>query len=158
MLQHLLLVLRSLRRAPAFTAAAVVTLALGIGAITSVLSIVDGVLLRALPYRNVTELALVLEQLDANNVRLPSYQAFKDLQNAVIENTGGPIRGIAFLRGNGALLRTASGVQRTIGWWASPGFFTLMGSVALHGRVFAPDEERAGSNRVAVLSYRFWKK
>ena len=158
MFQQLTLVLRSLRRAPTYTAAAVITLALGIGAITSVLSIVDGVLLRALPYRNVSELAMVLEQLDANNVRLPSYQAFKDLRDAVSANTGGPIRGIAFLRGNGALLRTETGVARTIGWWASPGFFPLMGSSPLHGRVFTPDEERAGSNRVAVLSYRFWKK
>ena len=158
MLQQLLFVRRSLRRAPTYTAAAVITLALGIGAITSVLSIVDGVLLRAFPYRNVNELAMVIEQIDANNGRLPSYQAFKDLQQAVSANAGGPVKDIAFLRGNGALLRTEAGVERTIAWWTSPGYFRLMGAAPLHGRVFTADEERAGSNRVAVLSYRFWKK
>ena len=158
MLQQLLHVLRSLRRAPTFTAAAVITLALGIGAITSVLSIVDGVLLRALPYRNVNELAVVFEQIAADNARLPSYLAFKDLQQSVSANKGGPVKGIVFLRGNGGLLRSESGVERTIGWWTSPGYFPLMGSAALHGRVFTADEERAGSNRVVVLSYRFWKK
>ncbi|MEO7363132.1 MAG: ABC transporter permease, partial [Gemmatimonadaceae bacterium] len=158
MFQQLQLVLRSLRRAPTYSAAAVITLALGIGAITSVLSIVDGVLLRALPYRNASELAVVFEQIDENNARLPSYLAFKDLQQFVSANEGGPVRGIAFLRGNGALLRTESGVARTIGWWASPGYFPLMGAAPLHGRVFSTDEERAGSNRVAVLSYRFWMK
>ena len=158
MLQQLVHVLRSLRRAPTFTAAAVITLALGIGAITSVLSIVDGVLLRALPYRNVDELAVVFEQIAADNARLPSYLAFKDLQQSVSANKGGPVQGIVFLRGNGGLLRTESGVERSIGWWTSPGYFPLMGSAALHGRVFTADEERAGSNRVVVLSYRFWKK
>lgn len=150
--------LRSLRRAPTFTFVAVVTLALGIGATTSVLSIVDGVLLRALPYRNVDELAMVLEQVDANNLRLPSYLAFKDLQTAVTAAPNGPVRGIAYLRGNGALLRTESGLERVTGAWTSPGFFALMGAPAFRGRVYSAADENASENRVAVISHRFWNK
>lgn len=158
MLQQLRQTFRSLRRAPTFTAVAVVTLALGIGATTSVLSIVYGVLLRALPYRNVNELAMVLEQVDASNLRLPSYLAFKDLQAAIAANPAGPIRGIAFIRGNGALLRSESGAERTIGAWTSPGFFALMGSPSHRGRVFTADDEMASANRVAVISHKFWSK
>jgi putative ABC transport system permease protein len=158
MTQPLLRTLRSLRRAPVFTIAAVVTLALGIGAVTSVLSIVDGVLLRSLPYRDAGQLAMVLEEIDAKNWRLPSYQAYRDMRDATATGTESPVSGLAFLRGNGALMRTDAGVERVITWWATPGFFSLMGSGALHGRVFSADEEKAGANRVAVISYRFWNK
>ncbi|MBC8088266.1 MAG: ABC transporter permease [Phycisphaerae bacterium] len=158
MIQQLRQSLRSLCRAPTFTIVAVVTLALGIGATTSVLSIVYGVLLRALPYRNVGEIAMVLEQADATNFRLPSYLAFKDLQAAVAANADGPVQGIAFIRGNGALLRSETRAERIVGAWTSPGFFPLMGTPPLRGRVFAPDDEKAGANPVAVISHKFWSK
>ena len=158
MIQSLRQTVRSLLRAPTFTAVAVVTLSLGIGATTSVLSIVDSVLVRALPYRDVKQLAMVLEMVDVNNQRLPSYLAFKDFRSAALANPAGPIRDIAFMRGNGAILRTETGVERTIAWWVTPGFFRLMGTAPLLGRVFDAADETASANRVAVISHRFWTK
>lgn len=158
MLHSLRQIVRSLRRAPTFTIVAVITLSLGIGATTSMLSIVDSVLLRALPYRDVDQLAMVIEQVDANNQRLPSYLAYKDLRASVSAAPNGPIRDIAFMRGNGELLRTDNGVERAIVWWVTPGFFSLMGAQPLLGRVFSADDERASAGRVAVLSYRSWMK
>lgn len=158
MLQSLRQIVRSLRRAPTFTIVAVVTLSLGIGATTSMLSIVDGVLLRALPYRDVDQLAMVIEQVDANNQRLPSYLAFRDLRASVVANPSGPIRDIAFMRGNGVEMRTKDGVERSIAWWVTPGFFSMMGTQPFLGRVFSADDERASAPQVAVISNRFWLK
>lgn len=158
MLQQLQQTFRSLRRAPTFTLVAVITLSLGIGATTSVLSIVDGVLLKALPYKDVRRLAMVFEQADAKNARLPSYLAFKDLQASVHQSPNGPVEGMVFLRGTGALLRIDAVAERTIGWWTSPQFFSLMGAQPLRGRVFQEADNVPSANHVAVISYRFWQK
>ncbi|MGV3710717.1 MAG: ABC transporter permease [Gemmatimonas sp.] len=156
--QQLLHTLRSLRRAPVFTLTAVVTLALGIGAVTSVLSVVHGVLLRALPYRDTDRIAMVLEEIDAKNQRLPSYLAFQDMRVAMRTQRDGPVEDMAYLRGNGTLLKTESGVERLVGWWSTPAFFEMMGERALHGRVLTAQDWVTGSNRVAVLSHRFWTR
>lgn len=145
-------------RAPTFTVVAVVTLALGIGATTGVLSIVDSVLVRALPYRDVDQLAMVVEQVDADNQRLPSYLAYKDLKASVAASPNGPVADIAFMRGNGTLLRSEAGVERAIAWWVTPGFFKLMGTAPFLGRVFTAEDETASAPKVAVISHRYWVK
>ena len=158
MITQLKQALRALSKAPTFSITAVVTLALGIGATTAVISIVDAVLLRALPYRNAAALATVFEQSDTTNLRLPSYPAFKDLRNAFADTKNGPITGMAFIRGDQVLVRTKDGFERAIGAFVSPGFFSLMGTSAYRGRTFLSDDERASANRVAVVSFEYWRR
>src|SRR5690348_14398558 len=93
---------RTLRRAPAFTAAAVLTLALGIGATTAVFSIVDGVLLRGLPYRDAGQLVNLFETSDNGGFRLPSYPTFKDWRSES-QSWSNAFEGIAFARGADAV-------------------------------------------------------
>jgi predicted permease len=133
---------------------ATLTLALGIGATTGVVSILDAVLLRALPYRDSASLAMIVEKSDKGNTRAPSYLTYKDYADAA----GGPVAGLAFVRGRLTLLRRGGGAERVITAFVTPGFFPLMGTVAYRGRTFATDEERAGTNRVAVLSWEMWQR
>jgi predicted permease len=144
---------RGMRRAPAHAAVAILTLAVGIGATTGVVSILDAVVFRALPYRDAASLAAILERADKGYGRTPSYPAYKDYLAAV----GGPIAGIAFGHGTAVPLRTADGLERVVAYWVSPGFFPLMGTSALLGRTFTAAEERAAAGAVAVLSYGFWR-
>ena len=145
--------LRGIRRAPAYATIAALTLAVGIGATTGVLSIVDTVVLRALPYRDAASLAAILERTDKGNDRTPSYPAYHDYLSAV----GGPVAGIAFMHGGPVPYRTADGIERLAAYRVTPGFFSLIGGHALLGREFAPAEERAGAATVAVLSYGLWQ-
>jgi putative ABC transport system permease protein len=69
---------RAFRRSPGFTLAATLTLALGIGATTAIFSIVDGVLVRGLPYRDADRVVNIYETSDNGGFRLPSYPTFKD--------------------------------------------------------------------------------
>ena len=144
---------RGVRRAPAYTTIAALTLAVGIGATTGVVSIVDAVVLRALPYRDAGSLAAILERAEKGSDRTPSYPAYKDYLTAV----GGPVAGIAFGHGGQVPFRTANGLERVIAYRVSPGFFPLMGTHALLGREFAPVEERAGGPAVAVISFGLWR-
>jgi putative ABC transport system permease protein len=144
---------RSLGKSPGFTAAAVLTLALGIGATTGMVSIADQVLFRALPYRNARALAMVIERSDQGNERTPSYPAFKDYSAAI----GAPVDGVAFIRGGPVPYQTHEGEVRIGAAFVTPGFFSLMGTPALRGRTFSPADERAGASRVAVLSYALWQ-
>lgn len=145
--------LRSVRRAPAYATVAALTLAVGIGATTGVASIVYAVVLRALPYRDANSLAAMLERAEKGSDRTPSYPAFKDYLPAV----GGPVAGIAFSHGGQVMFRTTDGLERVVAYRVSPGFFQLMGTHALLGREFAPEEERADAPAVAVVSFGLWR-
>ncbi len=146
-------VFRSLRKSAGFTLTAALTLGLGIGATTGVVSILDEVLLRPLPYRDANSLAMILERTDQGNARAPSYPTFKDYRPAV----GGPVAGVAFIRGSTVPFRTDEGAVRITIGFVTPGFFPLMGTPALRGRTFSTDDEEAGAPRVAVISYALWQ-
>src|SRR5687768_3359994 len=102
--------LRTLRRGPLFTLVVVTTLALGIGATTAVFSIVNGVLLRDLPYRDASRLVRVLERSTDGGHRPPSYPTFLDWERE-LGSLRGTIDGMAFVRGDIAQLRGESGTE-----------------------------------------------
>ncbi|MEP6778678.1 MAG: ABC transporter permease [Gemmatimonadaceae bacterium] len=158
MLTQLRHTLRSLTKAPTFTIVATITLALGIGATTSVVSIVDSVLLRALPYKNTANLAYLMEQNTPQNVRLVSYPSFEDFERSIKGSGSGPVESIAFVRGDGVSLNQEDGLHRIVAAFVTPGFFSIIGSPARIGRTFAADEETANSNRVAVISFETWRR
>ena len=154
-MRELLYTIRRLRRAPAFSLVAVVTLALAIGSTTAVFSVVDAVVLRGLPYGDAAKLRTIYERSDDGNFRVPSYPTFLDWQRAGA-SLGNAIDGFAFVRGDG--LTIGDNPERLIAAFVSPGFFRLMRSAPLLGRTFLPDEEQPGGPRVAVLSYDFFMR
>src|SRR3989441_69848 len=143
--------LRTLRKSPGFTAAGILTLALAIGSNTAIFSVVNGVLLRPLPFAEQDRLFMLGEQSRQGGFRPPSYPTFLDWQaqsSALVD--------LAYVRGGGQRLAGPEGVQSVIVSVVSRAFFATLGERPLMGRVFTPDEERAGAH-VAVLSYGLWQ-
>jgi putative ABC transport system permease protein len=155
MLQDLRYAVRSLLKSPGFTAVAVVTLALGIGANAAIFSVVNGVLLAPLPYRDPGRLVTINHFYPSlNNLRAPvSVPGFRDYSartdlfvNAAVEN-GFPMN----LTGAGEPERI--NVQKVSG-----DFFPVMGVAPALGRALQPDEAQAGHDHVAVLMWGFWQR
>jgi putative ABC transport system permease protein len=147
---------RQLRKNPGFTAVAVLTLALGIGANTAVFSLVDTILLRPLPYRNAAELVLVSETLpqmggDAEiGVAAAEYLDYRDRNRSFVQTGAYEAAGFN-LTGEGNPLRVKAAA-------VSASVFSLLGVPPRLGRVFTTDEERFGGAPVAVLSYSLWQR
>src|SRR5262245_5310955 len=149
--------LRSLRRAPGFTAVAVVTLSLGIGANTAIFSVISGVLLRPLPYSDADRLVQVFapdsERGLPRGARAipPGYFEALRAPSRSLSHVAGYILTSATLTGQGDAVRLA-GLQIT----ASA--FPMLGVAPLLGRPFTADEESAGADAVVVLSHRTWQR
>jgi putative ABC transport system permease protein len=146
---------RMLRQNLAFSAIAILTLALGIGATTAVFSVVDTVLLHPLPYRDPGKLVLVTETVplissDEIGVSAGEFLDYRDRNKsfsnvAAFENSGYNLTGDAQpLRVNAAQVSAAT--------------FPLLGVSPELGRVFTPDEERSGSANMVVLSHALWQR
>lgn len=147
--------IRMLRKNPGFTVVAVVTLALGIGANTAIFSVVNGVLLRALPYRDPSRLAMIWH----NNTREQksqdwmAHQTLLDLreQNTSFED----VAGMTLLWRFG--LATDEGQETLQGYWVSAQFFSLLGVEPARGRAFLPEDDKAGGTPAAILSHHLWQ-
>jgi putative ABC transport system permease protein len=150
--QDLRYALRSIRKNPGFTAVAVLTLALGIGANTAIFSVVNAVLLRPLPFRDPASLCLLTERMPTIPVLGPSYLNFEDwrAQNRSFEN-------MAAVRNTTLTLTGAGEPERVQGQMASASLFPLLGIAAHQGHTFLPAEDRAGAPPVVLLSYGFWQ-
>src|SRR3989454_12793067 len=149
--------IRTLLKSPGFTAVAVLTLALGIGANTAIFSVINTVLLRILPYRDPDRLAILWKTVPKKNIQedWTSYPAFKDWrdQNKVFEDIALVFRPEAaqvVLTGN-------DWPERIQGAKVSANFFSIMGVPPSLGRSFSPDEGERG-DQVVVLSYGFWQR
>jgi putative ABC transport system permease protein len=155
LIQDLRYGLRQLGRNPGFTAVAILTLALGIGANTAIFSVVNAVLLRALPYKHAQQLVMIWETVPSfPNGRIPATGPdFKDwlAQNKVFESMAAGTPGSATLTGAGEPLML-SGVA------VSPSMFKMLGVQPLRGRAFAPDESQPGSDHIMILSYGLWQR
>ncbi|AHG87816.1 permease [Gemmatirosa kalamazoonensis] len=152
----LTLALRSLRRAPGFLTAVVLTLALGIGATTAIFTVVDAMLLRPLPYRDAARLVAVWAN-PANDATIPTPASYPDFADWRAALGGRRFDDVAFARSEGLLLRgTESAVSLNVAY-VSDGFFRVLGGRPLLGRTFRPDEERAGAPHVIVLGHRLWR-
>jgi predicted permease len=146
--------LRQLRRNPGFTAVAVITLALGIGANTAIFSVVNTVLLRPLPYKDPGRLVMIGERGTFSRglgaVVGPDFVAWQD-HNHVFQSLG------AFWGlGGGNLTGPGEPVHvRVTG--VTVGFFPMLGVRPILGRTFTADEGEQGQNHVALLSESFWR-
>ena len=146
--------LRSLRTTPGFTLAAVLALALGIGATTAVFSVVNGVLLRPLGYADPERLVLVFathpEQGPFYPPSIPDFEDWRAESRDAFEE-------LAVVRGESLLLRDRDGARNVLAAHVSEGFFPMLGTRPLVGRWFTPDEQRPGGARVTLLKYGVWQ-
>ncbi len=153
LLQDLRFGLRMLLRQPAFTTLVVLTLALGIGANTAIFSVVDGVLLRPLPYPAPERLAMVWGKHASIGRETASMPDFLDWR----EGTPSFANLAAFHFA--ALNRTGEGEpERLIAMRATANFFQTLGVTLAKGRGFEVGEDRRGANSVAVLSHGYWTR
>jgi putative ABC transport system permease protein len=145
--------IRSLAHTPGFTAAAILTLALGIGANTSIFSLVDAALLRPLPYRAPERLATVWNQHPQRaRAGFSAPRLFALRQNA---NAFEHVAGWA----NSAFNVSGAGLPERVGGMSvSWDFFDTLGVAPFLGRGFREDEDKPGAPRVAVLSYVLWQR
>ena len=142
---------RTLVKAPAFAAVAILTLALGIGANSAIFSFVDAALLKPLPYENPERILQIWEKPPGGGNNVVSAMNFLDWQRqttsfeAMVASTGGSLT----LTGHGepVLLRAGR---------VSAGYFEVFRVAPLLGRTFAPDEDTPGKEHVVVLSHRLW--
>lgn len=143
---------RMLRKSPAFTVAALATLALGIGATTAVFSIVDQVLLRPLPYHEPDRLVDVMELHENGGSGNLPWANFLDIEKTSRSFTAIAAHG----SGSGTVLGADTPLRAEIGW-VSRNFFRVFPVVPFLGRLPAPDEHRLGASPVAVVSHAFWR-
>jgi putative ABC transport system permease protein len=144
--------LRTLVKSPGFTAVALLTLALGIGANTAIFSVVYGVMLAPLPYRDSARLMVLNEttpKVGSVSVSYPNFldwraQSHSFSQMAVVAQTAWNMSG-------GSQPETVNGEA------VSPNYLSMLGVQPMLGRDFDASEEKAGTNRVALLHYPMWQ-
>ncbi|MGB6821129.1 MAG: ABC transporter permease [Candidatus Acidiferrales bacterium] len=156
LLQDIRFAFRMLRKSPGFTAVAVLTLALGIGANTAIFSIVNSALLRPLAYPEPQQLYLVREiepqlakfypTLDAN---LPDFRVWQKQVHAFAD--------VAIAESTSADLSGAGEPEVIHGVRVSANIFSVLGAAPALGRTFRPDEDDSGRGHVVILTDAFWR-
>ena len=148
--------LRSLRASPLFALIAVLTIALGIGITTAVVSIADHVLVRGLPFRESGRLMMMMERDQYGAFRIPSYPTAADWQRD--PGAAEAFEGLTFIRGDGVSVRVGDASEGVGSAFIAPDFFPIIGSRTAVGRLPLADEYRADAPPVAVMSHRFWRR
>ena len=157
--------LRQFAKAPIFTATAILTLALGIGATTAIFTLVHAVLLNSLPVAKPSELYRVGDEENCcvngglqDNWSLFSYDKYKTFR----DNTSGFVELAAFQAGHSLIGVRRSGssqpAQSMSSEFVSGNYFPMFGIGPYAGRVLMPDDDRKGASPVAVISYRAWQQ
>ncbi|MGH9343418.1 MAG: ABC transporter permease, partial [Terriglobia bacterium] len=153
LIQDLKFGLRMLAKHPGFTAVAVITLALGIGATTAIFSVVNGVLLSPLPYPQPSRVMILSEtSRDFQNMSV-SYPNFLDWQR---QNRS--FSSLAAYRGDEFNLSQSSGAEVVSALMVSADFFKALGVPPAMGRGFTTADDHIGAAPTVVLSYSFWQK
>ncbi len=152
LLQDLKYGVRMLTKNPGFTAVAVLTLALGIGANTAMFSVVEGVLLAPLPYDQPDRLVAIWESNPRFSHVWISYPNFRDWQR----NARSFQQMVAF-RWQGYDLTSPGPPAHLDGKPISAGFFATLGVRLALGRDFTPQEDRQGGAPVVIISNRLWR-
>ncbi len=154
-LQDLRFALRMFKKRPGFTAIALLTLALGIGANSAIFSVVNALLLRPLPYPGAEQLVMVWGKLpthglDKLGISGAEFVDYRD-RNRVFS-------GVATYASNGRNLTGVSEPQRINVTFVTAEFFSVLATKPLQGRTFVAEEDQPASDAVVVLSYTLWQK
>jgi predicted permease len=146
---------RQLIKKPAFTAIAIITLALGIGANSAVFGLINALLVRSLPYHDPSELVLLWEQFPAQGLeRIPvSAPEYIDFEKGLHSFTQ-----IAAFNYSTFNLAGGNVPERISGAVVSPALFPMLGIEPIAGRTFAQEEQGEGHDDLIVISERLWKR
>jgi putative ABC transport system permease protein len=145
---------RTLSKSPSFTLIAILTLGLGIGANTAIFSLVSAVMVRPLNYLHAERLVYVWEDEAAagfpRETPAPANYADWKAQNQVFEDMAAMDQRFFNFTGQGE-------PERVFAFGVTTNFFPLLGAQPALGRAFTAEEDRPGSNKVAVINYAFWQ-
>jgi putative ABC transport system permease protein len=145
--------MRTLVKRPGFTAVAVLTLALGIGANTAIFSVVNSVLLRPLPFKDSDRLVLVFETTPVaprDFVSVPDLQDYRTGSRSFEE--------FATFVPQSVNMTGAGEPERVVGGFASSSLFTLLGVNVERGRALGAEDDAEGGGLVAVLGNEYWRR
>src|SRR2546430_16520106 len=151
-LQDLRYAIRRLAKSPGFTAVVVLTLALGIGANTGIFSVVNGVLLTPLPYRDPSRLVVGWESKGTSTHHVVNPANYMDWHDRATSFSGLALttwRSLTF---------TGEQAEEVQGRAVTPDFFGVVGATPLLGRTFNVEESRPNGPRVIVLSEALWRR
>ncbi len=143
---------RILRKNPGFTAIAVMTLALGIGANTAIFSVVEAVLIRPLPYRESSQLIVINEttpKVGTVSVSYPNFIDWRSMSHAFSQ--------MSAVHSVGFNLAGVSQPESIMGDAVSPNFLSMLGMRPFLGRDFDSSEDKPGTAPVVLLSHSLWK-
>src|SRR6266436_1262458 len=155
LIQDLRYGLRMLRKSPGFTATAILTLSLGIGANTAIFSVVNAVLLQPLSYPHPYRLVALMRSSPAGNqwaISVPKFIVYRE-QTKVFESIGAYDSA-----GPGINLTGGDHPEQIKGIHASAGYFEVFGAPIALGRVYTAEEDRPGGPHVAVISDGLWRR
>ncbi len=149
--------LRGLRANPGFSALAMITLALGIGAATTMFSVIENVVMAPFPYRDAAQIAAFdIHDLDngrpggRTTLQAEEYLAFRTQNHVFREDMGG---------GNSDVLwTTPEGTEQFDGAYVTPNTFLALGVPALLGRIITPQDAKPGAPPVFVMAYQMWQR
>lgn len=145
--------LRQLRKSPGFTFVAVLTLAIGIGACTSIFSLVESVLLRPLPYAEPERVVVVQQQFKGSD-RIPfSWPNFQD-----VERDNHSFAALAIVQRGDFTLSGIGAAEKIRGGLVSHQFFAVVGLSPVLGRPFTAEEDRVGAGKVVVIRESLWRR
>jgi putative ABC transport system permease protein len=148
--------LRLLLKSPAFTAAAIFSIALGIGANTTVFSVINAVLLKSLPYKDPGTLMLVWGDSGEHTLKKHNQVSATDVADYRSQTTA--FEDIATYSGWYPIMSGESEAERIPAIQVGDGFFKVMKGEPLLGRVFTPEEQQDGKDFVVVLSHALWQR
>ena len=152
-LQDIRFGLRRFKSDPAFMAVTIITLALGIGATSAIFSIVNGVLLRPLPYPHSDRVVLLMEQTKEIPRFTVSYPNFVDWRAQAQS-----FESVAAVRNTIVTLSGVSEPERLPAQMSTANLFSTLGINVSQGRTFTPEEDRAGGQPVVLISHGLWQR
>jgi predicted permease len=145
--------IRNLRQRPGFAAVALLTLALGSGATTVMFTVINGVLLKPLPYADPGRLVILHAHTDTRGDQWFPYPNFLDCKRE--SHSLQPMSGVVFIRGT---ITEPGEAEYVDGRMISSDWFSTLGVPLYRGRAFLPEEDRPGATPVAIISHSLWQR
>lgn len=156
-IQDIRYAVRQVRKAPGFAAIAVITLALGIGANTSIFSVVNAVLLRSLPFSDADRLVRVWHTPPQSSFPGISVFSISPANFLDWQSQNHVFSSMAIYGFGGFTLTGGDKAEQVAASRVSPEFFSTLGAQPMLGRLFSTEENQPGHSNVVILSHRFWQ-
>ncbi|MGE0128224.1 MAG: ABC transporter permease [Blastocatellales bacterium] len=154
LLQDIRYAFRTFRKRPGFTLVAIIALALGIGANTAIFSVINSILLRPLAYKEPERLVTINHDYPKINLKASvsaiGYTHYRDNVKS--------FESVAAMTGGSFNLTGGGDPEQLNGSPVTHNFFSALGAQPAQGRVFLPEEDQPGKNKVVVLSHGFWQR